>query len=1469
MPAPTDLPGIAATQDRGPEPIEPAAASGTVQVVATPSSLAEPGGPVSFQVQTTNTSVNAATLSSLSDSLLGNLGGQGTCVVGGTITPGATYTCSYTTSVTGGGGTSQSRTVTAVLSDQLDATTASASGSATVTFTDTPSSMTVSKTANPTSLPEPGGPVTFTVVVRNTSTVDSVTIDTLTDDIHGDLAGQGTCAVPKVIVAGGSSSCTFTATVTGNAGSSETDTVTASGTDDDRNPVSASGSATVTITDVPSSMTITKTASRTSLPEPGGSVVFTLVISNTSAVDTIGLTSLVDDIHGDVTDVTGDIAATDCDVTPRVSIGLGATYTCTFTATATGDATSSPTQTDTVTASATDDDGRTLSASGSATVSFTDVLPTMTITKTADTGGSPPDEVPEPGGPVDFTVEVENTSPEPLLLGSLGDDVYGNLEGKGTCLLPQTIPAGRTYACTFTGPVTGDAGDLRTDTVTASAGDNDGNTVTEEAQATVKITDVKPSILASKSAEPGTVPEPGGPVTFIVRVENLSTVEDVLLTSLVDVPYGNLKGQGTCLLPQTLTKNGGSYTCSFTRTVTGNAGNTRPDTVTATAQDNDVPVNTVTDQASATVTIVDVPPQMSVQKSAVPSSRPEPGGPYDVVITVANGSSVDPLTVTSLSDSILGNLNGKGTCAVPRAIAVGGSYICSVPQELRGNAGTSESDTVTAEATDDDGSSVTASDGATFTITDVPPSFDIEKSAVPSTITEPGADVTFTVKITNSGPEPLTLTSLTDDNYGNLDDVGTCPLPRTLAAANPGIDDTYSCSFTRFVANDAGETKVDIVTATLTDDDGNSVTKSDSASVFTENAPPVIRVEKSLIYPNPAVLPEPGGAAWFRVVVHNRGVEPVTITSLDDEVNGSPGTKLDGNGSCSVPQTIPTGGFYACSFEQSVEGKAGDGVSDTVTATATDNDQGSEPVQAPSNDVTIKIVESTGTADPPTLTVTKTATPSSVPEPGGPVTYTVVVTNTSPKEASLTFLFDDVHGSLDMLKGSDCALPQNLGPDDPGSEKDTYTCSFPGDVTGDAGEVTSDQVFAVLTDVDGNTGLGIGLADVPITDVPPAVAMTKTPNPTSVPEPGGSVWFSIVVRNPSPEPVTITSLTDSVDAGPPSDLSGQGSCVTPQTIPAGGTYTCSFPSTVDGNATDTVADTVTADFRDDDGNTDSETASASVDITAAAPSLSVVKRASPGSVPEPGGDVTYEVTITNTSGATDPVTIKSLTDSVDGGPSTKPADLACTVAGTPVVAEFTLSASQSAICTFRGKVVGNAGRITRDTFTASGVDDEGSPATGRGIENVPVTDVLPTLQLAKTASPNPIPEPGGDVEYTARVTNTSPEQVTLEYLFDDVQGNLRTRCALPKEIKSGETFVCAWPGTVSGDVGDVRSNILTARVRDDEGNTASRTVQADVEISNVDPVFRVLKTASACHDAGAGRAGDLHGHAHQRFASRT
>ncbi len=108
-------------------------------------------------------------------------------------------------------------------------------------------SITVSKSASPTSRPAPGGSFMFTVTVHNTST-EAVTLTSLTDNVYGDLNGQGTCATGGTIAAGQSYTCTFSGQFVGKAGDSQTDTVTAVATDSSNQTATASGSATVTLT---------------------------------------------------------------------------------------------------------------------------------------------------------------------------------------------------------------------------------------------------------------------------------------------------------------------------------------------------------------------------------------------------------------------------------------------------------------------------------------------------------------------------------------------------------------------------------------------------------------------------------------------------------------------------------------------------------------------------------------------------------------------------------------------------------------------------------------------------------------------------------------------------------------------------------------------------------------------------------------------------------------------------------------------------------------------------------------------------------------------------------------------------------------------------------------------------------------------------------------------------------------------
>ena len=212
-------------------------------------------------------------------------------------------TCTFVKAVNGNAGASITDVVEVTGTDD-DGNPVKDDDDATVTITDSPSSIVVTKTPNPSSLPEPGGNVTFTVVVKNTSVTDDVTLTatSFTDkvgagpveqisniDCNGATAGNG---LPLTLqendnAAGGADevTCTFVKAVNGNAGASITDVVEVTGTDDDGNPVKDDDDATVTITDVPSSIVVTKTPSPSSLPEPGGNVTFTVVVRNTSVTD--------------------------------------------------------------------------------------------------------------------------------------------------------------------------------------------------------------------------------------------------------------------------------------------------------------------------------------------------------------------------------------------------------------------------------------------------------------------------------------------------------------------------------------------------------------------------------------------------------------------------------------------------------------------------------------------------------------------------------------------------------------------------------------------------------------------------------------------------------------------------------------------------------------------------------------------------------------------------------------------------------------------------------------------------------------------------------------------------------------------------------------------------------------------------------------------------------------------------------
>jgi len=115
--------------------------------------------------------------------------------------------------------------------------------------------------------------------------------------------------------------------------------------------------------------------------------------------------------------------------------------------------------------------------------------------------------VPETGGNVTFTFLVENIGQEDVTLTSLIDTKFGDLDGKGTCDVPQTILIGESYSCTYTVWLASDSLTAHYNVVTATAVDDDGTEDTDDDDETVTFDDVAPAIQITKTASPTHVPE--------------------------------------------------------------------------------------------------------------------------------------------------------------------------------------------------------------------------------------------------------------------------------------------------------------------------------------------------------------------------------------------------------------------------------------------------------------------------------------------------------------------------------------------------------------------------------------------------------------------------------------------------------------------------------------------------------------------------------------------------------------------------------------------------------------------------------------------------------------------------------------------------------------------------------------------------------------------------------------------------
>jgi len=272
-----------------------------------------------------------------------------------------------------------------------------------------------------------------------------------------------------------------------------------------------------------------------------------------------------------------------------------------------------------------------------------EAAPTIEVTKTAN-----PTSVPETGADVTFTFLVENTGPEDVVLTSLTDDIFGNLDGAGTCDVPQAIAVGGSYSCTYTTRLSSDSLAAHTNVVTAVAEDDDQTTATDTDDETVTFENVAPVVDIEKTVDEEALALPGGEFTFTLNITNNSQ-ETVTITSLTDT---NALSQQCLDLIGTSLAAGANISCQYTTTHTqvGTYENMAEITVT----DNDE--STGTDQDSQTVRVV----SLTISKFNN-STQPEEIGD-EVLFTIivkAEGASLTDLLVVDLPSKGFDFLTGS------------------------------------------------------------------------------------------------------------------------------------------------------------------------------------------------------------------------------------------------------------------------------------------------------------------------------------------------------------------------------------------------------------------------------------------------------------------------------------------------------------------------------------------------------------------------------------------------------------------------------------------------------------------------------------------------------------------------------------------------------------------------------------------------------------------------------------------
>ncbi|MCB9040207.1 MAG: DUF11 domain-containing protein [Lewinellaceae bacterium] len=1039
-----------------------------------------------------------------------------------------------------------------------------------------------------------------------------------------------------------------------------------------------------------------------------------------------------------------------------------------------------------------------------------------------------------------------------------------------------------------------------------STPNNDDGDQSEDDEDSATVTPESADLELVKTVS-NTTPLVGEVVTFTITVTNQGPDNATGVAVQDAVPNGytnitNINGFGT-LSGNTITWSGlnipagGSASLTFNATVGApGAGVSYVNVAQVTASDQFDPDSTPNnddgdqsedDEDSATVT----PESADLELvKTVSNTTPLVGEVVTFTITVTN-QGPDNATGVAVQDAVpngytnITNINGFGTLSGNTItwsglnIPAGGSASLTFNATVGApGAGVSYVNVAQVTASDqfdpdstpnnDDGDqSEDDEDSATVT----PESADLELvKTVSNTTPLVGEVVTFTITVTNQGPDNATGVAVQDavpngyTNITNINGFGTLSGNTiTWSGLNIPAGGSASLTFNATVgAPGAGVSYVNVAQVTASDqfdpdstpnnDDGDqSEDDEDSATVTPESAD--LELVKTVSNTTPLV----GEVVTFTITVTNQGPDNATNVAVQDAVpNGYTNiTNINGFGTLSGNTitwsglNIPAGGSASLTFNATV-GAPGAGVSYVNVAQVTASDQ-FDPDSTPNNDDGDQSEDdedsATVTPESADLELVKTVD-NNTPNVGDVVTFTITVTNQGPDNATNVAVEDYLpngYSSITNISGGGALNGSTItwsGLNIAAGSNVTLTFQATVETSGNyvnVAQVTASDQFDPDSTPNNDDGDQSEDDEDNETVTPNAISdleLAKTVS-NSTPNVGDVVTFTITVSNQGPSIATGVAVEDYVPNGY-SGITGisnggvfAGGTITWSnlTVAAGSSIPLTFQATVEapgaGVSFVNVAQVTASDQDDPDStpnNDDGDQSEDDEDSTTTSPQqadLSLAKTVS-NSTPNVGDVVTFTITVTNQGPGS--ATGVAVEDYVPNGYSgiTAISNGGTFAGGTVTWSGLTIAGGSSIPLTFQATVEAPGAGVSFVNVaqvTASDQDDpDSTPNNDDGDQSEDDEDSTTTspqqadLSLAKTVS-NSTPNVGDVVTFTITVTNQGPGSATGVAVEDYVPNGYSGITA----ISNGGTFA---GGTVTW------SNLTVAA-----GSSIPLTFQATVE----------------------------------------